>query len=91
MIYELKGHTDWVCSVCLLENGMLASGSVDKTIKIWNLAQRKEVRTLKGHTSAVASLKTLKNGNLVSYSCDDTVKIWNPYFSETEGHLLLTI
>jgi WD40 repeat protein len=34
----LEGHTDGVLSVCFNADGQkLASGSEDKTIKIWNL------------------------------------------------------
>ena len=32
----LEGHTDHVLSLKSLENGDLASGSADKTLKIWN-------------------------------------------------------
>ena len=33
----LKGHTDCVFSVCGLPDGNLASGSYDKSIKIWDI------------------------------------------------------
>ena len=89
MLFKLEGHTDNVYSLTLLSNGWLASGSEDKTIKIWNLAERKKIGTLEGHQDSVASLKTLKYGNLVSYSLDDTIKIWNPYL--TKNNLILTI
>ena len=32
----LKGHSNWVVSVAWSINGLLASGSCDKTVKIWN-------------------------------------------------------
>jgi WD40 repeat protein len=73
----------------MLPNGWLASGSRDKTIKVWDLEERKEVRTLQGHTRPIFSLKVLKIGNLVSCSSDDTLKIWDPCLSE--NNLLLTI
>ncbi len=33
----LKGHKDWVNSLCFVSNQILASGSDDETIKIWNV------------------------------------------------------
>jgi WD40 repeat protein len=34
-IKTLKGHTDWVKTLAVLSDNKLASGSDDKTIKIW--------------------------------------------------------
>ena len=76
-------------ALALLPDGWLASGSADKTIKLWDLDQRREVSTLRGHILSVVSLKVLKNGHLVSCSADDSLKIWNPKLKE--NNLLLTI
>ena len=42
----LKGHTNSVTSVCSLRGGRLASGSVDKTVRVWWAAMGKCVATL---------------------------------------------
>lgn len=42
-----------VCSLVVLPNGRLASGSADKTINIWRLSTGKLERSLKGHTHTV--------------------------------------
>jgi WD40 repeat protein len=62
----------------VLNNGDLASGSWDKTIKIWNATDGTLKRTLYGHTDYVYALAALNNGDLASGSRDSTIKIWNP-------------
>ncbi|MCA2659044.1 MAG: WD40 repeat domain-containing protein [Microcystis sp. M049S2] len=54
------------------------SGSVDKTIKLWNVETGKEIRTLKGHDDLVTSVNFSPDGKtLVSGSWDKTIKLWN--------------
>jgi WD40 repeat protein len=58
----------------------LATGSEDKTIKLWNLEKEKEndIRTLRGHTDIVLSVSFSPDGKtLASGSGDRTVKLWN--------------
>ena len=46
-----KGHTDWVFSVAFSPDGkMLASGSNDRTIKLWEVSTGAIIATLDGHT-----------------------------------------
>lgn len=53
-IASLKGHHQGINSVCFNNNGtILASGSNDKTIKLWNFETKKEIVTLKGHLGHV--------------------------------------
>ena len=62
----------------LISNGLFASCSNDKTIKIWNQATTSLVKTLTGHTEAVRTLSLQKEtGNILSGSEDKTIKIWN--------------
>ena len=65
----LKGHTSVVNSVAYSPDGKtLASGSWDKTVKLWDVQTGKEQTTLKGHTDVVRSVtyspdgKTLASG-----------------------------
>ena len=60
----------------LLSDGTLASGSMDKTIKIWDTSSGTCIKTLKGHTHSVNSLCLLTDGTLASGSYDNTIKIW---------------
>ena len=72
----MSGHTDSVFSLAVLQNGDLASGSWDNTIKIWDTNTGSLKRTLVGHTGYVWSLAVLQNGDLASGSWDNTIKIW---------------
>jgi WD40 repeat protein len=75
----LTGHSGEVYSVAIsLDGKTLASGSFDRTIKIWNLVTGEKIRTLSGHSEAVQSVAISPNGRtLASGSLDHTVKIWN--------------
>jgi hypothetical protein len=80
---RLIGHQDWVWSVALSRDGKtLVSGSRDKTIKVWDLATGKELRTLKGHQDLVRSVALSSDGKtLVSGSGDKTIKVWDLYLA----------
>lgn len=57
---------------------LAATGDASGAIKLWNLADGKELRTLAGHTAAVTSIKFLPGGaRLVSGSADKTLRVWN--------------
>ncbi|MGC1877872.1 MAG: WD40 repeat domain-containing protein [Rhabdochlamydiaceae bacterium] len=72
---RLTGHRG--CINCLLVHGdWLISAASDRTIKIWNLKSRKELKTLVGHLESVDSLLMLGN-QLISTSIDGVIKIWD--------------
>ena len=75
-----KGHADGVKSVTFSPDGKtLASGSSDQTIKIWDLASGRELRTLVGPSSNVTSVAFSPDGKiLASGSWDQTIKLWDP-------------
>ncbi len=55
----------------------LVSGSGDSTIKVWEIATGKEIRTLSGHQAWVTALAVTGDGQyLVSGSGDSTIKVW---------------
>src|SRR5262249_44982015 len=55
----------------------LATGGFDWTIKLWNVADGRELRTLRGHRGYITSLMFTPDGqNVVSGSQDKLVKLW---------------
>ncbi|WP_331734263.1 MULTISPECIES: caspase, EACC1-associated type [unclassified Streptomyces] len=69
----------WVMSVAFNHDGkILASGDYDHTVKLWDVARRKQIGTLKGHTDAVTSVAFDHDGKiLASASNDNTILLWD--------------
>ncbi|MBD2309765.1 AAA family ATPase [Chroococcidiopsis sp. FACHB-1243] len=61
-----------------LDGKMVASGNWDNTVKLWNAATGKEIKTLKGHQKAVVGVSFSPDGKTIaSASWDKTVKLWD--------------
>lgn len=84
-----RGHTSGV--MCLqFEDNILATGSYDATIKIWDTETGQEIRTLSGHQAGIRCLQ-FDETKLISGSLDRTIKVWNwrtgECISTYTGHL----
>lgn len=75
---RLKGHSEDVTALATSADGrFLASGAFDKTVVLWDLDTREEVRTLYGHALQLRCLAFSPDGSLLaSGSTDRTVRLW---------------
>ncbi|KAF4604861.1 U3 small nucleolar RNA-associated protein 13 [Pleurotus pulmonarius] len=74
-----KGHKRGVWTVRFSRHErLLATGSGDKTIKLWSLEDWSCVKTFEGHTNSVLRVDFINAGmQLVSSASDGLVKLWN--------------
>ena len=73
------GHTDKVICVSFNPDGTtIASGSKDKTIRLWDVETGENIHTMLRHTDDVNSVSFCPDGNIIaSGSSDKTIRLWD--------------
>lgn len=87
--YTLSGHTASVLSVAFSPDGnILASGSVDNTLRLWRVDEAQLLRTMYGHPFPVLTLAFSPDGAyLATGSTDGAIRLWQV----SDGRLLRTL
>ncbi|MGE0607530.1 MAG: c-type cytochrome domain-containing protein [Pirellulales bacterium] len=75
----IVGHEGAITALAFsADNSRLASGSADKTARVWNLADGAQLASFALHTAGVTGVAFNSNGQqVVSGSADNSLKLWN--------------
>ena len=76
---SFSGHKYCIKCLCVISNRILASGSNDNTIKIWDIENKAIISTLSQHKWGVSALCNMSEGVFVSGSVDNSLIIWSKY------------
>jgi WD40 repeat protein/serine/threonine protein kinase len=78
VVIVLQGHSKAVVSGCISADGRyVLSGSFDKTLRLWEVATGRCLRTIAEHTGTVYSVCISEDGLLALSGADDgTLRLW---------------
>jgi WD40 repeat protein len=75
---EFAGHTDWIYGIAVSPDGQsLVSASADRTVRVWSVATRREIRRLDIADGHVRTIAFSADGSLIATGGDaGMVDVW---------------
>ena len=77
VLRRLSGHASRVYSVDISRDGrFVASGSMDQTVRVWDLITGKELVTLEGQTGSVQCVQFSSDAQMLASKAQRQVRMW---------------
>ncbi|XP_070576940.1 uncharacterized protein [Ptychodera flava] len=74
-VRKLQGHMD--CVHCIaFDNRRIVSGSLDRTIRVWDIRSGRSIRKMYGHKGGIRCIQ-FDNDRIISGSWDMTLMVWD--------------
>ncbi len=74
----LTGHKDWISCAAFspTDGNLLATGSYDHSVKLWDVANKKESAAVPGLKSSVWGVAFSTDGKLLAIGAHDSLHLW---------------
>ena len=78
LLHRLEGHKDFIYAVGFSPDGSRAvTGSFDHDLRLWRVADGKEIAHMPGHGDKVRSLAVAPDGTIASGDCSGEIRLWD--------------
>ena len=88
---DYVGHNGAVTCLALVppKGQLLVSGGADRTVRVWDVASKKQIRSFQGHLGRITAVAARGDGGqLASGSEDGAIRVWD--LNATDEHRALT-
>jgi WD40 repeat protein len=77
-IFILSGHKEGIRCLAVAEDGTIASGSNDHSVKLWSFEDQRFIQTFRGHTAEVNAVIFVQQTSFLFTACESNkFRQWN--------------
>ena len=76
LLHVMTGHHQTVRTLAMVDASTAVSGSLDRSLRVWNVSSGACLRTLEGHTDMILCM-VVHGDRVVSGSEDGTARVWS--------------